>query len=515
MTAPLGDAHTALPAPLSGWKLIAAAIALAMANFIVILDLTIANVSVPHIAGGLAISPSQGTWAITSYAVADAITVPLTGWLVSRMGLVRCLVVCLIGFGLFSFLCGIARTIELLIAFRICQGLAGGPLMALSQTLLRQIFPPEKMGMAMGLWAVGTISAPIAGPILGGLLSDNFSWPWIFFINIPVVALCVVLVARLLAPYETAMSRAPIDFVGLALLIVWVSALQLMIDIGREHDWFGSTLVVAMAVIAGVGFLAFIIWEWHDPHPVVDIRLLADRSLAISLTALAVGFCAFYALLVITPLWMQQVAGYTATDAGFVAAYSGISAVLFAPLAAALMTRVDLRLIISVALLVICGSALMRLSWSLDSNYAAFAIPQFVQGVGMPFFAVGLTAITLVTIAPDKVASASGIVSFVRSMMGAFGTALSATYWDHSSRQAQSDIVGTLNGSADALGAMTQAGLSGAQSVVLLDRMAEAQALTLGTISLYTICAAVCALAAGIIWLVPRPPRVQGIPMGH
>ena len=247
--------------PLTGARLFLAGFVLAMANFMVVLDTTIANVSVPHIAGGLAISPSQGVWVITSYAVAEAITVPLTGWLAQRFGAVRCFVAGLAGFAFFSALCGLSGSLTMLVLCRVGQGLMGGPLMPLTQTLLVRIFPPEKRAKAMGMWAMTTVVAPIAGPILGGWISDNWSWPWVFFINLPVAGLIIVASWRMLRGSETEIVKVRIDTVGLVLLVLWVACLQLMLDLGREHDWFSSSLIVGLGVAAAVGFMVFIAWE--------------------------------------------------------------------------------------------------------------------------------------------------------------------------------------------------------------------------------------------------------------
>eukprot|EP01037_Dinobryon_pediforme_P028014 gene28014-31111_t len=239
--------------PFTGTTLLLAGVVLALTNFMVVLDTTIANVSVAHISGSLGISSTQGTWVITSYAVAEAICVPLTGWLAGRFGTVKTFIFGMLGFGLFSMLCGSSNSLTMLVACRIGQGLCGGPLMPLSQTLLLRIFPKEQQGQAMGLWAMTTVTAPILGPILGGTISDSWSWHWIFFINIPIAALCAFGAHRLLSSAETGTEKLAMDKIGLALLVIWIGALQIMLDIGREHDWFGDTLIVILAIVAAIG----------------------------------------------------------------------------------------------------------------------------------------------------------------------------------------------------------------------------------------------------------------------
>ncbi|HCM32127.1 MAG TPA: MFS transporter, partial [Acinetobacter radioresistens] len=234
-------------ADLKGGRLLIAALVLALANFMVVLDTTIANVSLPHITGSLAVSSTQGTWVITSYAVAEAICVPLTGWLAGRFGVVRTFVACVIGFTVFSVLCGLSNSLALLVICRIGQGLFGGPIMPLSQTLLMRIFPQEKHAQAMGLWAMTTVIGPILGPILGGTISDNISWHWIFFINIPVGIICALGAVSLLKSAETPLNKLKIDHIGLILLVIWIGALQLMLDLGHEHDWFHSNIINSLA----------------------------------------------------------------------------------------------------------------------------------------------------------------------------------------------------------------------------------------------------------------------------
>ncbi|QNA82745.1 DHA2 family efflux MFS transporter permease subunit [Sphingomonas sp. So64.6b] len=500
------------PTPLSGAKLLLAGVALALANFVVVLDTTIANVSVPHIAGGLAISPTQGTWVITSYSVADAISVPLTGWLASRFGTVRWFIMSLIGFGFFSMMCGLSGSLSMLVIFRILQGLSGGPLMPLSQSLLLRIFPKKSAGAAMGLWAMTTVCAPVAGPILGGLISDNWTWPWIFFINIPVVALCIFAVSRLVTPFETKKAKVGMDVVGLVLLVVWVGAFQLMLDTGREHDWFSSPFVVAMAIVAAIGFPAFVIWELGEKNPIVDIKVFRHRGFAVGTIAVALGFGAFFASVVLTPLWLQSVVGYTATEAGYATAFVGVFAIVMSPIAARLIGKVDLRISVCAGITWLAVMSLLRTGWSTDSTFWALSMPQLLQGFGMPFFFIGLTALALSAVKPSETTSAAGIMSFVRTLCGAIGTAMATTAWDNASRVSRSEMVPALNGVADRMSQLEARGLSTEQARGAIDRLVDAQASTVGATHVFALAFTVFLMAAAIVWVAPKPKR--GVQMG-
>lgn len=506
-----GATAEASPPPLTGPALALTGLLLAVANFMVVLDTTIANVSVPNIAGGLAVSPSQGTWVITSYSVAEAITVPLTGWLAQRFGAVRVFASAMVSFGVCSALCGLAPSLGLLVAFRVLQGLSGGPMIPLSQTLLLRIFPPRLAPAAIGIWSLTTVLAPIAGPILGGVICDSAGWPWVFYINVPVALVCGFAAWRLLRPHETLTRRLPVDTVGLGLLILTVGAFQVMLDKGKDDDWFNSPLICALAVIAAIGFVFFLIWELTEQNPIVNLKMFRHRGFSVGASVLALGYGAFFASIVLIPLWLQTNLSYTATWAGYATAFLGILAVVMSPVAANLVGRVDSRALIAFGLLWIGGVAFWRSGFVSTINFTSIALPSLVQGFGMPLLFVPTTQLALGSVEPEETASAAGVMNFMRTSAGAFSASIATTAWDDHAARMKAELSGRLH-DTDALSQnLKAAGLNGDQALNQLDLLVQGQSVMLATDRIFLVTSVVFVGAAMLIWLSP-PPRYRIAP---
>lgn len=496
------------PQPLSGGKLALGAILLAMANFLAILDTTIANVSVSNIAGSLGTSTSQGTYVITSYAVAEAISVPLTGWLASRFGSMRVFVTCLIMFGVFSALCGMATSMNMLVLFRVFLGFAGGPLMPLSQTLMMRIFPSDKKHAAIGIWSMTTLVAPIMGPILGGILCDQLSWPYIFFVKAPFAIVAGVLCWKLLQQFETKTAKSRMDTVGLVLLVVWVAALQIMLDEGKDHDWFESNRIVILGIVALIGFAAFMIWELTARNPVVDLKVFRHRGYAASMLTLSLGFGAFFGITVLTPLWLQIYMGYTATIAGYSTAMMGILAVFLAPAIANLATKMDPRPLVFMGVLWLGIWTLYRSSANMDMTFWQISLPMLFQGIGMPLFFVPLTGLALGCVLDREMESAAGLMNFIRTLSGAFATSMVNTSWESQTRYVHAELSGLTDQSGSATEAMTSAGMGVDQARGIMDWMLQGQSVMVATNKIFMAIAVLFTIAAFAIWLAPKPTKI-------
>ena len=515
--APPAAGQPAQPAPLSGAALIAGTIALSAATFMVVLDTSIANVSIPAIAGDVGVSTSQGTWIITSFAVSNAIAVPLTGWLTQRFGAVRLFALAALAFVAFSWLCGLAPNIESLILFRVLQGLAAGPLIPLSQSLLLSSYPREKAGIALSMWSMTTLIAPVAGPLLGGWITDNFSWPWIFYINIPVGLIAVYMTWSIYRLRETPIHKLPIDTIGLALLVIWVGAMQVMLDKGKELDWFASSTIVVLAVTAVVGFVFFLIWELTEQHPVVDLRLFARGNFAMGTLTLAVAYGIFFANIVILPLWLQTQLGYTATDAGYVLAPVGFLAILLSPLVGRGVGKIDARYIATVSFLLFALISFMRAQFNAQVDMATLILPTIVQGAAVACFFIPLVTITLSGLPPSRIPSASGLSNFARISAGAFGTSISTTLWENRAAMHHAHLTESINGgnlaSTQALSNLKASGFDATQSLAMLDRLINVQAYVLSADDIFYASAVIFIVLIPLVWIT-HPKKGSAVDAG-
>jgi DHA2 family multidrug resistance protein len=499
--------------PLEGAKLVIGTIAVSLAVFMNVLDTSIANVSIPSISGDLGVSSDQGTWVITSFAVANAISVPLTGWLTQRFGQVRLFMTSIVLFVLASWLCGLAPTLPFLLAARVLQGAVAGPMIPLSQTLLLASYPRAKAPMALSMWSMTTLIAPVAGPILGGWISDNISWPWIFYVNIPVGIVAAIATFAIFRERDSVIRKAPIDTVGLSLLVIWVGSLQIMLDKGKDLDWFNSTTIVVLTLIAVIALAFFIVWELTEQHPVVDLSLFKLRNFTGGTIALAIGYGLYFGNLVLLPLWLQTDIGYTATDAGLVLAPVGLFAVLLSPVVGKFLPRVDPRKIATAAFLVFALVFWMRSRYTTGVDTFSLMMPTLIQGIGMAGFFIPLVSITLSGLPGSRIPAASGLSNFVRIMCGGIGTSIFSTAWDRRSNFHHAQLVEqanlynpNFNASMQQFGA---AGFNQSQGYGLVNSMATQQAAQLGVNDLFYISAGIFVALIALIWIT-KPDRSGG-----
>ena len=496
--------------PLQGGALAMLTLVLSLATFMLVLDSTIANVAIPTIAGDLGASSSQGTWVITSFGVANAISIPITGWLAKRFGEVRLFLIATLLFVLASWLCGIANSLEMLIVFRVLQGAVAGPIIPLSQSLLLNNYPPEKRGMALAFWSMTIVVAPICGPILGGWISDNIHWGWIFFINVP-IGLAVVLISwKILEGRESKISHQPVNTVGLILLALGVGALQLMLDQGRELDWFNSTEIVVLTIIAAVGLIALIIWELTDDNPVVDVSLFKSRNFTVGCVSTSLAFLVYSGTVVLIPLLLQQVYNYTATWAGLAAAPVGLLPILLAPIIGKFGNKIDMRILITVSFMVYALTFYWRaVTFEPEMTFMDVALPQFVQGLAVACFFMPLTTITLSGLPPEKMASASSLFNFLRTLAGSIGTSLTTFIWYNREAVHHTQLTEVINPynpiSQQFFQTMGSFGLSEEQTASYLARQITAQGFIIGANEIFLVSAITFISLVVLIWFA-KPP---------
>ncbi len=405
-------------------------VGLSLATFMRVLDTTIANVSLPTIAGNLGKSYDQATWVITSFTVCMAITLPLTGYLSRRFTQTKLFIWCTILFSLASLMCGLSESMGELLFFRAIQGAVSGPLYPVTQSLMIATWPKAKRGMALALIGMITIVAPIIGPVLGGWLTDSYSWHWIFFINVPIGIFASVVAWTQLAGYKEKVEHPRFDYVGLVSLIIGVGALQIVLDKGNNLDWFHSTFIVVLAIVSAIGLAVFLIWELTDDDPIVDLRLFRHRNFAMGTLVLVLSFSAFFSMGLLVPLWMQRVLDYTALWSGLALAPVGIFPVVLTFFVGKYGPRLDLRMLAAVAFVIFGATCLINGSFNTMVDFRSLFLVRLFQGLGTALFFMPVLTILLSDLHGHEIASGSGTSTFLRQLGGSFAAAIVTFAWD-------------------------------------------------------------------------------------
>ena len=461
------------------------ALTVMLATFMEVLDSSVANVSLPHIAGSLSAGVDESTWVLTSYLVSNAIVLPLTGWLSSLFGRKRFYMTCVVIFAVSSFLCGMAPSLGLLVFFRVLQGAGGGALQPISQAILVESFPHHKRGMAMAVYGMGVVFAPIIGPTLGGWITDNYSWHWIFFINIPVGALSLLLTSLLVfdPPYliRKRISEVHIDYFGLGLLSVGLGFLQVVLDKGEREDWFGSNFIVGCAILAAVGLIGAVIWELSRKEPIVDLRMLKERNFFLAtFTMFMLGFV-LYGSTVLLPIMLQTLMGYTAMLSGLVLSPGGFVVLLMLPLVARLLSKFEARWLVVYGLLVTSLSLLHMASFNLYIDFRTAMLARIFQSAGMAFLFVPINVMAFYFIPNEKINNATGIINLARNVGGSVGIANVTTLLARRTQVHQAILVSHLT----PLDAPYRAAVEGASQLLLKQGSSPTQAVTQAQALLY------------------------------
>jgi MFS transporter, DHA2 family, multidrug resistance protein len=513
-----------------GYNPWAIALVVTLATFMEVLDTSIANVSLPHIAGSLSVSQDESTWVLTSYLMSNAVVLPVSGWLATRFGRKRFYMTCVALFTVSSFLCGIAPNLASLIFFRVLQGIGGGGLAPSEQAILADTFPPAKRGVAFAVYGMAVVLAPAIGPTLGGFITDTYSWRWVFFINVPVGIVSLLLSNRVVQdpPHLAEMRKrvGPVDYIGLGLIAVGLGSLEVVLDTGQEHDWFASNAITFYAVVAAAALLTFVIWEWRHEHPVVEVKMLRDRNFAVANLMMLVLGITLYGTTVLLPQYLQVWKGWSAQDAGMVLSPGGITVICLMPLVGQLVSRVDARYLIAFGFSAV-SVALYHMSRTLypGIDFHTAMLLRIYQSIGIAFLFVPINTIAYVGVPPSKSNQVSGIINLSRNMGGDIGIAIVTTLIARRSQRHQADIVANvhpgdphllerLQGIAQAL---QHGGIAAAQStklaVAAVYREVIVQAQTLAYLDVLFVFAC---FAAVMVPLVLLTRRAAGRPaMGH
>jgi MFS transporter, DHA2 family, multidrug resistance protein len=491
------------------------AVAVAMAAFMEVLDTSIANVALPYMAGSLGASNDQSTWVLTSYLVSNAIVLPISGWFASVFGRKRFFMICLVIFTISSLLCGIAPSLGAIILFRILQGAGGGGLQPMAQAILADTFPPEQRGLAFALYGVTAVIAPTIGPTLGGWITDNYTWRWIFFINLPVGILTMFLVYRLVDdPPWVKLAKGitlKFDYIGLSLLTLGIGALQVMLDKGQEDDWFGSHFILTLAILAAVGLVSFALWEWFYKTPIVDVRLFKNLNfLGANVMMFMLGLMLF-ASLVMMPLFLQTLLGYTAESAGLVLSGGGLLLLFLMPVAGILSSKVQARYLVAFGWFTLSiAMYISSLQLDLQISFVSASILRVVQVFGLGFLFVPINLVAFVGMPLEKSGSVSGLVNFMRNIGSSVGTSMVTTLLARRAQVHQVYLTAhitpgtpTVGGAAAALAARlvasgVQAELAMQKAYALLYQSLIGQATTLAYVDTFLV----LAVGAGIMFVL-------------
>jgi MFS transporter, DHA2 family, multidrug resistance protein len=495
--------------PIKGAQLFLLTVAVSLGIFMNVLDTSIANVAIPTIAGNLAVSADEGTWVITSFTVSMAIVLPLTGWLGRRFGEVRLFVISTILFTIASILCGLSSSLTMLIVFRVIQGAVAGPMIPLSQSLLLANYPADKKGLATALWATVAVAAPVIGPIVGGYITDQYSWPWIFYINLPVGLFSGYFTWLILHKRETETIKLPIDFIGLMLLATGVGCLQILLDKGHDLDWFNSNFIITLAIISTITLSFFIVWEITERNPIVDLTLFSRRNFTVGTIALSLGYLAFFGSVVILPLWLQTEMNYTPTWAGIATAPIGIIPIVISPLLGQVIQKFDLRWLVSIGFTVFACSSFWMAGFDTDITINHVAFVRFIQGFGLPFMFIPIFSIILSGLPNKDLASASGLANFLRILAGSFGTSISVSLWTHREAIHQSKLVESLTTENPqlqmAINHLQALGLTNKSSYAEINNIIANQAYMLATNDVFWISGILFLCLLVLIWFA-KPP---------
>jgi DHA2 family multidrug resistance protein len=494
------------------------AVAVMFATFMEVLDTTVVNVSLPHIAGSLSATIEESTWVLTSYLVANAIILPLTGWLATYFGRKRLLMASVTGFTMASFLCGFAPNLGTLVFFRIVQGATGGAMQPLSQAVLLEAFPPHERGKAMGFWGLGIVTAPILGPVIGGWLTDTYSWRWVFYINIPVGIASLIMTKMFIfdPPYMKRQSES-VDYWGIGLLALGIGALQIMLDVGQRNDWFESNFIFMLAVVSAVALFWFVVHELRVEHPVVDLRVFKVRTFAAGVFLMTTLGFVLYGSLVLLPIMLQTLLGYPSVQAGFAMAPRGIGSFLGMPAIGFLIAKVDSRKLVATGL-VVGGFTLIWLGHlNLNAGYWDIFWPQFFQGIGLSMVFVPLTTISMDPIPRERMGNATSLFNLMRNLGGGIGIATTATLLARRS-QSTAAILGanvnpynpaarsTLAGARDAfIRAGADPVTATTQAYAAVAGIVHRQATMVAFVEIFTLLGTIFLLLVPLVFLMKRP----------